>query len=318
MIVENLTPRKIATLCECLASSESKRIDLIGERYARRESDFADVLEAFRRLRLVSVSNDIVTLKESFELWLNRTKRSQFNDLTVRAFFAGKILKAASELSSDILEFFGHFENVGGQLVFSPSNEKRLHFAGIRNLFAGLGVIEISADGRRYAVAASLQDSIRLLLIPAPISPAKLAHLLEKQELAGQVAEDFILRLEKKRLLIHPELVAQISHTSKINASAGYDIESFHGPDCPAEPGRQRYIEVKAVSQHTYEFYWTRNEMAAAQRLTADYCLYLVPMLASQKCEAKGVLIIQDPHAHFAGAGDQWRQTCEVLRVRRD
>lgn len=317
MDFENLTPQKIKTLCNCLATLEVKRVDIIRNRYSQFESSFDDALELFYELGLVTQANNTLRLEQDFERWLVETRQNNFSIRTIRAFFADKILARSKGLSIKIVEFFEKFVKAESDLVFFPSNEERLRFANIRNLFVGLGVIEVSKDGRRYKVAASFIDSIRHLLMPAPISPAKLTSLLKQQELAGKVAEEFMLGFEKKRLISHPELASKIMHTSKINASAGYDIESFQGPDCPNEPSYPRYIEVKAVSPQNYEFFWSHNEITVAQQLMANYFLYLVPMIKNH-CKVKDLIIIRDPQSYFSQAGDKWISCYEIMRIRKN
>ena len=66
---------------------------------------------------------------------------------------------------------------------------------------------------------------------------------------------------------------------------AGYDIKSF---DLQAAQNGDKisiFIEVKAVSQLNYKFYWTRNEIEKASLYSKNYYLYLFPI------NDKGLLI---------------------------
>lgn len=93
----------------------------------------------------------------------------------------------------------------------------------------------------------------------------------KSDELAGEKAELFVVKYEKKRLGVEGE--NKVKRISEIDVTAGYDIVSANSPNSTVA---NRFIEVKAVSENG--FYWSKNEYDIAKLLAADYYLYLVDL----------------------------------------
>lgn len=94
---------------------------------------------------------------------------------------------------------------------------------------------------------------------------------LERNEALGREAEDWVLSLEKRKLMSHV-LVDQIRRISDEDVTAGFDIVSFSGLE---NLTYDRFIEVKSYSDHPH-FFWSRNEIAKAKELAESYVLILV------------------------------------------
>lgn len=94
--------------------------------------------------------------------------------------------------------------------------------------------------------------------------------MLRKAEL-GKEAEIYVLGYENRRLANHPT-----SHNIKIISedfvNAGYDIESYNNRDSIIN---DRFIEVKSFNSDV-SFYWSKNEVEAAEDFGESYFLYLV------------------------------------------
>lgn len=103
------------------------------------------------------------------------------------------------------------------------------------------------------------------------ISLEQLKKRLKSDELAGEKAELFVVKYEKKRLGVEGE--NKVKRISEIDVTAGYDIVSANSPNSTVA---NRFIEVKAVSENG--FYWSKNEYDIAKLLAADYYLYLVDL----------------------------------------
>jgi len=96
---------------------------------------------------------------------------------------------------------------------------------------------------------------------------------LERNTIAGDKAEKFVLEYEKRRIS-KLSLTNRIRIISEIDVRAGYDIVSFESDNSVEY---DRFIEVKAISKQT-DFYWTINELEIAQLKGVQYCLYLVDL----------------------------------------
>lgn len=95
----------------------------------------------------------------------------------------------------------------------------------------------------------------------------------ERNRQLGECGEEFVLRLEKRRLsrLGREDLMDEIEWTSKVRGDgAGYDIRSFN-PDTD----RELFIEVKTTNSGKYQpFLISDNEVAFSEEYADQYSLY--------------------------------------------
>ena len=97
----------------------------------------------------------------------------------------------------------------------------------------------------------------------------ELKQALEQQQINWEIAEEFILKFENKRL----NFKDWIEWIAPYDSKAWYDILSFNNNESQQN---DRYIEVKSYIWDTPYFYWTDNEMKTAKRQWNKYFLYLV------------------------------------------
>lgn len=100
---------------------------------------------------------------------------------------------------------------------------------------------------------------------------AGLRRRMDENALDGAAAEDWVVEYEQRRLRVHP-FCAEVRRISDEDVAAGFDIVSF-ATDSSLE--HDRFIEVKSY-KGTKRFFWSANEVAAAQELGEQYCLYIV------------------------------------------
>lgn len=120
---------------------------------------------------------------------------------------------------------------------------------------------------------------------------------LKAKEAAGERAEEYVLAVERSRLIGHKN-IAWVRRISIENVSAGYDIRSYESLQsiiC------DRFIEVKGFSQGC-DFYWSANEIEIAKKAGDKYFLCLVD-LAKIDDEGYRPQYIRDPYAKFAAGG---------------
>lgn len=103
------------------------------------------------------------------------------------------------------------------------------------------------------------------------ISIAALKRRLDENAADGAAAEEWVVFYERRRLANHL-FVDEIRRISDEDVAAGFDIVSF-ASDASLE--QDRFIEVKSYVG-TKRFFWSANEVAAAQELGEQYCLYVV------------------------------------------
>jgi hypothetical protein len=107
-------------------------------------------------------------------------------------------------------------------------------------------------------------------------------------------------------------------HIARLNAAAGYDIESV----TIVENGlaQPRCIEVKGVPADSQTFFWTKGEIDAAKIMRSWYYLYLVPIGAHGVPLIDQVHIICDPITNVLDAPHRWsveptELKCAAVRV---
>jgi hypothetical protein len=132
------------------------------------------------------------------------------------------------------------------------------------------------------------------LLNEAKISQENLLNLLEQKKKHGIIAEEFVLHLEKERLMNsgRPDLARSVRRISENNIAAGYDILSFDGHESNLLPGR--FIEVKGTTSNQVLFYISKNELDMAKRMRNRYWIYCVLNVESKKL--KQLKMIKNPY----------------------
>lgn len=152
--------------------------------------------------------------------------------------------------------------------------------------------------------ATNLRDAIvvgaRLRQRKGSLTPERLAEMRVEHDKQGAEAENFVLGLETRRLQGHPQLEL-VRRVSLIDASAGYDIESFEGPRSFMP---DRFIEVKSYGANE-RFFISIGEINAAKDLGERYFLYIVDMrmLGSRDYHPT---IIQNPAAWLSDPSLDW------------
>jgi hypothetical protein len=142
----------------------------------------------------------------------------------------------------------------------------------LTELHDGSGSLEISE--RYEAIFIQVQKEKK-----RKMSLDALKKQLERQELQGEAAEEYVVEYEKARLL-SILLANNIKRISSIDVAAGYDIVSY-------EDGKSvqydRFIEVKSYAGQPH-FYWSKNEIEVATLYADKYYLYLVDSGRVKEC----------------------------------
>ncbi|MDB5265935.1 MAG: hypothetical protein JWM39_648 [Parcubacteria group bacterium] len=127
-----------------------------------------------------------------------------------------------------------------------------------------------------------------------------LEAMLERNQLHGAEAEDFVLAFEKVRLVKHPK-VSTVEKISDYDVAAGYDVVSYRDT---ASSEYDRFIEVKSHSGDQ-RFFWSRNEVAQAKLRKETYFLYLVDR-SKMNAESYEPQMIQNPYDLVFLNNEEW------------
>ena len=109
-----------------------------------------------------------------------------------------------------------------------------------------------------------------------PQSQKEIDDKLILQKKIGQIAEKFVLKFERVRLIKEGKLdqANRVKQISSDWANKGYDIDSFNGEGEDILP--DRFIEVKGTSGKAFSIFWSENEISKAKQLGDEYWIYFV------------------------------------------
>lgn len=141
------------------------------------------------------------------------------------------------------------------------------------------GVWSLTARGETLIAEVTAEEpQMGLMIGEARLTPAALETLQQRRRHIGQLGEEFVLELERRRLADAGATVlcAEVRHVAVADVSAGYDILSFE------LDGRPRFIEVKTTSSASAPCYLSANELKVARQFGSQYFLYRVSRIESE------------------------------------
>jgi hypothetical protein len=223
---------------------------------------------SFARVIDLDAENQMVSLSSRYVDLLNHPDKmiAAVVSATLDELFAGGIITGE------------HFSYDSRKDSYTFNNEwLALEWSSIRNLLISCDFLRVRVeDSRTVLEVSSAYEEILSKITETHHRKVSLenlkARILENEE-AGEIAEQYALAYEKRRI-IDLEKAQKIKRISMIDVCAGYDIVSFEGS---GSEGYDRLVEVKAVSQNN-GFYWSKNEMESARLNGVHYHLCLVDL----------------------------------------
>ena len=215
-----------------------------------------------------------------------------------------------SRFQTEVFGFINKFRLIEGEIVYIPSDQIRSSESGVRNFLIEIGVVMYVMETWKYVLMpefASLFASARNNANYTP--PNILENTVKARNDIGLEAEELIAEYE--RLRIGSSYAEKVDHVSKRNCAAGYDIRSVsieHNDNVVP-----RFIEVKAVSPTTFQFYWSKNEVTVARALSHWYYLYLLPCKHDGQFDMDRLLIISDPYNTVLMCDSDWMVESDAL-----
>lgn len=147
----------------------------------------------------------------------------------------------------------------------------KMKYSALRNILIEFNFFKISDDNLLLIQDVYIND-VKMLIKKSKnkITINQLKERLKKQDENGELAEQYVLNFEKRRLCSNKKNL--IKRISEIDVNAGYDLCSFNNNESTEY---DRFIEVKSFNEEVY-FYWSSNEIETAKKLGDKYYLYLV------------------------------------------
>jgi hypothetical protein len=145
------------------------------------------------------------------------------------------------------------------------------------------------------------------------VSPTELEERLSLQKERACLAEDYVVALEKRRLIEagFARYAEEITLIARVDVAAGYDILSFEVTGAP------RFIEVKSCAGRRTSFHLSRNEREVASHERSAYWLAWVGWAMRLPHADPEVAWFRDPAPLFDGSDPAWAVEPDGLLVRR-
>lgn len=288
----------VGVLHQCVLQTEWN----IENRYKENASNFAQTLAFLTTIGLIKRSKGSLLLDAQLP---------EAHDTNFRWMVLERVLHSKSLYRTEIAHFLGKFELSDGLLSYQSSEHTRSKESAVRNFLMEVGAVTYSLVKARYAIAPeyiSFCASVRQK--STHYSPKQVTAAAEDRDEIGLAAEEAVVAFEKER--VGARLVHRVEHVALCNAAAGYDVLSVTAKTL--EDAISRYIEVKAVSLRTFQFFWTLNEVHVAHLLGPLYYLYLLPVGVDGEIFTDRLVMICDPYSVVLSHADKWIVETSVLR----
>jgi hypothetical protein len=301
--------KQIEYLLSLLSTMEMRRSSFVRRAYDERAQHFSETLEFLTQLSWIEpTQHDDIRLTSTASAVCGSLSDEQL----LRQAILTALMSRPSAYRMALGRYVRKFNVDGGRLKYRPSLSERLHEKPIRDLLMDLRAVEYNASNDTYEMTHSGGP----LYVWAKNVARSRSHdaydgSQKRREELGFEAELAALEYERKR--VGPELAPKVEHVSAQQPFACYDIKSF---TVSGSEIAERYIEVKAVSPESLQFYWSRAEIDIAQVLASRYFLYLLPYRAGAGFDAEGLRIIADPYSNVYACED-WETEEDVIICRR-
>jgi len=250
--IEYQNIERLYKLCE----ENRENFSYVKINYSRFNKYLQDSLNFLVELNIISINN-------------NRTEIENIN-LSFKDFLISKII-ISSQYGPPLKEYLNNFVKLDNKFIFKPNDTYNSITSSLRNFLISMDLVKYDMDNDRYLL---LSDEFLNRLNKVKFSPEELKKQLQKQSQIGLLAEEFVFKMEKKKLLKFGQNILP-EHISKFDVSTGYDILSYEKNN---NNFKKIYIEVKAVSSSNFRFFLSNGEFQSSLKYKIDYFLYLLPV----------------------------------------
>lgn len=300
---ERISWQQLLILCKVIHSSSSLSMRTIARWYNSESTNFSDTLDFLENIEVVKIEDNIIQPEMSFKRIVGT------NDESIKQFFVDVLFRKKNELRKYLGDFFDHFEPSDDYYKFTPTIQERLRYSGIRNFLIGLGVIRFEPQTNSYFIKKEL--IVNFPHKSKTLTFHKFEKILKSEKELGLAVEKKVYKFEKGKFASNPDIQRRIRHTSLENVTAGYDIISLEIPN--DKNPVVKYIEVKAVSEDDWKFYWSRNEINKAMQLRGNYYLYLVPIKNGKMLKTSVWRQIKNPYREIFQDKLTWKREIELI-----
>ena len=265
--------------------------------------NFNGAVAFFEYLGFISVSTDSLIPTEfgkNFYFLLNDGFEEALCEACISKMISDEIIDTTA-LRFDATKGIYYIQRHGFPIATAIFRNVLIQLNALKECQDGSGSLEIIEKYEAFFIQVQKKKKREMSL-------DALKKQLERQQLQGEEAENYVVEYEKARLFnaVHANKIKRISG---IDVSAGYDIVSFDDSKCVLY---ERFIEVKSYIGQPH-FYWSKNEIQVATLYADRYYLYLVDMRKIKDC-GYSPTIIQNP-AKAVIESDGWLMQPESYLV---
>lgn len=297
----NLRYAHVCALLDTVSKDRIRRIPHIRRLFIEKAEGFDEVVLFLSELGMLSIDGDILHLKADWSTSDSAKRRDEIIRM---------LIDKKNRYRTEAYKFINKFSVVHNDIVYMPPDQSRSSESGVRNFLIDLGVVIHLLETNKYVLVPEYVNLLASAKNSANYtSPALLEKNVEFRNELGYAAEEQIVKYERQR--IGPEYADKVDHVSMRNSAAGYDIQSIsietNGQVFP------RFIEVKAVSPRTLQFYWSKNEVTTARTLSHWYYLYLLPVNRKGQFNTDRLMVIPDPCNTILKEDSNWVTETDAL-----
>jgi hypothetical protein len=296
---------QVMTMLEILREASTRQSDFVESIYNEQARNFRETLQFLKEIGWVKDISGDLCLADSAA----RSSRPGFQPSSA----IERIAEIPGFYQVALADYLIQFRVDAGKIVHRPSAQSRLDQIGIRNFLMEAGLVTHDADGDSYLLKSQFAHLyLWAKNINGASSKTELMRNASERDRFGTLAELIVIDFEKRRL--GSEWCTSVKHVSAQNPGACYDIQSLS-----IENGQPilRFIEVKAVSTDTYQFYWSAAELEAASLLRDKFFLYLLPATGRDVFDCSEMQMINDPFSTVYHNPDSWVKSENVIVCRR-
>lgn len=308
-LLAKLETKQIQCLLSILFQSTMHGKHFVETTYSERARDFVETLQFLKDINWVKERHGELVLSDAG----SAAYAAAQDDEEIRKLLAEVVIAEVSPYRADLADYLLRFSLGGSNLSYRPALSERLQQSPLRNFLIDIRAVSYRADDDTYLLEESAADLyVWAVNYRRSASKGMFQAVAKRKEQLGFAAEIAILEYERGR--VGARWAHKVEHVSAGSPFACYDVKSVTMRSGDAIP---RYIEVKAVPPDSYQFYWTRSEVEAAQVLKAKYFLYLLPVSTSGDFDLTRILIVEDPYISVRQNSEAWQIEENVIICRR-
>lgn len=308
-LLAKLETKQIQCLLSILSQSTMHGKHFVETAYSERARNFVETLQFLKDMNWVKERHGELALSDAG----SAAYAAAQDDEEIRKRLTEALIAEVSPYRGDLADYLLRFSLSGSNLAYRPSLSERLQQSPLRNFLMDVRAVTYRAADDTYLLEEDAVDLyVWAINFRRSTSKEMLQFDVKRKEQLGLAAEIAILEYERGR--VGARWAHKVEHISAGSPFACYDVKSVTVRSGDAVP---RYIEVKAVPHDSYQFYWTRSEVEAAQLLKAKYFLYLLPVFTRGGFDLERILIIDDPYISVYQNSEAWQIEENVIICRR-